>query len=314
MSSREKILSMLIGGLLGFLALQYVVNKRILEPLHAKDAEINNLLAQVATKQQELVIARDAVFDIEQWKQKSLPPEPGLAQTLYQDYLRALLEKSGIAKPKITPAAPNAQGENMRRLPFAVSARCDLSQLSRFLYDFHTSHLFHQVRRLQLTPAIQDGKLIGFDVNLSIEAISLPDALAKSELPKPKTNPAAKPPAPPGVYDLFVKKNLFQPTNLVDAQAKVEVVADTATNKDERADFYLTATLEENGIAKLWLTNRQTNTRMVVLQGEDLKIGGFAATVIQISSQQVLLKIADKVGAVRLGRNLASWAEVLPPR
>lgn len=314
MNRRETILSVLIGGLLGFLALQWGVTKKILDPLRAKDAEINSLLQQVADKQRELVTARDAEYDIEQWRQNSLPPEPGLAQTLYQDYLRVLLEKSGITRPKITPAAPNVQGENMRRLPFAVATRCGLGQLTRFLYDFHASNLLHQIRRLQVTPAVQEGKLIGFDVNLSIEALSLPDALSKSELPKPALNTPTRPLPTVEAFELLAKKNLFQPTNLVDAQVAVQEKSEESRQRDERADFYLTATLEENGVAKLWLTNRQTNTRMVVLQGEDLKIGGFAATVLQISSQQVLLRIADKVGAVRLGRNLASWTEVLPPR
>jgi hypothetical protein len=297
-----------VSCLLGYLAIQFVVKKNILEPLRAKDAEITNLVSQVAAKQKELYAAQDAEYDIRSWQARSLPADLSLAQTLYQDFLRQLLEEAEISRPKIAPSAPASQGNHYRRLPFLITARTGLAQLTRFLHSFESAGYLHQIRRLAIKPVVTEGKLDGFDVSLSIEAASLPDATTEGKLPKKPERPPLKVPTLADV-GVIAAKNVFQPTSLV--EASVEVVEEAKTEeKDERSSIYLTATLEENGVAKVWLTNRETNERSIIAEGEPISIGGMKGTVVEISAREVLFRVDDKVGAVRLGNNLASWSEV----
>lgn len=310
MNQRERLLGIGVAALLGYLAIQSIVKSRILEPLRAKDAELTALAQQVKDRQAALAAARDAQFDIEQWRTRSLPGNVSVAQTLYQDFLRDLLDKAGIAKPKVTPAAPIPQADHYRRLPFSISARAELGQLAHFLHSFHATGMLHQIRRLVLKPNVEEGKIQGFDVTLGIEAAALPDAKEKEKLPVPAPPPGKKPDATPlDAFALFSEKNIFQPTTLVGAAEKnKEGPAESET--DERADWFITATLEQGGVSKLWLTNKKTGKRIVAAEGEPIEVSGFRGKAVRIEPSAAVLKSGDKLGSVRLGQDLSAWKEV----
>lgn len=311
MNNREKILAAAVAILFAYMGLQWIVTKRIIEPLRAKDVELANLELSMKTKEAEVTKAKQAEADVENWKSRALPQKTDLARTLYQDYLRTLCADAGISNTTTTSTRPNARGTYFTRLPFTLRAPgCDLMQLTKLLYAFYSSDILHQIRRISLKPVIERGRLREFDVTLSIEAISMSDALAKDDLPKlkapPKGTPAPPPKRPITDFELFAKKNPFQPSRFIKSD---EIVRSTEPDHDERADYYVFGTVVEDGVGKVLLKNSKAGKILKVPVGEEVKIGGLQAKVVEVlPGQRVVLQVGSQLGSVVPGRSLASWS------
>lgn len=311
MNQREKLLAGVIVLILGYFGIEWFVTKIIAGPLREKDELLASAEKQVQAKQAELMNCRAAQFDLERWKSRALPANISLAQTLYQDYLHRQLAAAGIERPTITPSSPsNARGkEAFVRLPYHVQAQCDLKQLTRFLYSFYQSGVLSQIHRVSLSPIVRDDRLKAFDVSLDIEAVSMHDAKSKDALPAPPTG--TTPARTIEEYALISELNVFSPTKWTAKSAPIVAAPKSKPPAvDDRGNFYVRGTVIVDGIANLWLTNDKTKSRIVIPEGKELKIAGMEATVVKITSDQVVLRVDDKLGEVRLGGNLASWKQV----
>ncbi|MGL4464852.1 MAG: hypothetical protein ACRC1K_22080, partial [Planctomycetia bacterium] len=278
MNQREKVLGAVVVLIVGAYFAPKLFDGWLAAPLRAKDAELADLEKQVKNKLLERETTRDAEFDLGAWTAAALPGETNVAQTLYEEYLHQLLTTAKIEKPTVTPSAVQTKADHLVRLPFAVRMHCSLDQLADFLHRFYGTKLLHQVRRLSLKPIAPDGKTTPsdrFDVQLTVEAVSLADATAKDRLPAPSKGPSA--PMPPE-FTLFADKNVFRPTQL--APKGTDVAPAGAT---DRSQVVLTGSMVVDGAGKLWFTNRKTNTRLYVSVGEVLEAEGFRGDVVEAS-------------------------------
>lgn len=304
MNSRERWMTIAVAALLGFVAVRWVALRMVLEPLEQRDGQIAALSQQIATKQDELMLARDAEFDMNVWRQRALPADLARAQTLYQEYLRAWLAKENIDKPKIAPASPIRRGTDIVRLPFSISFRCDLGQLVRLLGQFYSSGMLHQIRRLSLRPFVETDQLKGIDVLLAIEAASMHDAMTKEGLPTAKARPLRVNPS----TSVFASKNLFQPTHLAPMEA---VVASDAKKSapDHRADTVVTAALVVDGVSRVWLMNNKSQERLVISQGQAFEMGPNQGKLLFASPREVVVEVNGERGSIRLGQTLDQWTK-----
>ena len=316
MNRREKILLGAVCAILGYLGLEWFIVNSVQGPIAAKEAQIEDLFGKIEAKRKELHAARIAQNDLARWRDRALPANVNLAQTAYQEFLRKLVEDVGIEAPTITPNAVfrNRKAGHFVRLPFTLTAKCGLDQLTRLLHRFYGSGLLHQVRGLSLTPVITDDAVRTFDLTLTIEAASMRDAAAKDGLPNvPPEAPDAPKLASLDHYAVFESKNVFQPTKLVDkAPPPPPRVAEPvrAVVEDDREDYKVTGTVEVDGVATLWLGNDETNQPLFVPEGEYLDIPGMRAKVIKVSPREVLLEVDGRRGPLELGQTLAAWEAI----
>lgn len=309
MNARERNLLIGLGAVVGAWILWTVVRSRIVEPLRLRDEQIVALASDVAAKERQVERAKRAAERIEQWRLVALPGDVSLAQTLYLDQLRRTLERSGIERPTIRTSRPIKRGDDYSRVPVGVDARCQLNELTSFLRQFDEAPILHQIRRLRIQPVVKDGRIEAYDCSLSIEALSMPDALAKDRLPTREDAEAVlakRPPRADHDFQLFAAKSPFQPTEIVDRGQRREP-SESQRTRDERNDTYLVAAVTVDGASEIWLRNRSSNARKVVPEGGAIEIEGFQGTVLKVSPDSVLLQVDDRVGPLSIGKNLAAW-------
>ena len=68
-----------------------------------------------------------------------------------------------------------------RKISFTLHAQAKLGELVQFMYEFYSAGFLHQIRKLDIKPNKNSRDL---DVDLSIEALSLPTAASKTQLSK----------------------------------------------------------------------------------------------------------------------------------
>lgn len=113
-------------------------------------------------------------------KEFSLPYDPELAKSAYQDWLLNLVKAHEMENASVDASQPRAmavkgrvrKGNRLvaRAFQFGVRAKTDLSHLTAFLYDFYRAGHLHKITSLALNP-VAGGRAI--DLNLSIEALAL---------------------------------------------------------------------------------------------------------------------------------------------
>ena len=311
MSARERLLALAVVGVLGVVGLRWGLNRYWFEPMSDRSAHIQRLQSQLLTRQGELYEAKVAKLHFDQWRRTALPRDLCLAQTLYQDYLRGLLEDASVTRPSITALAPRARGETYAVLVFSVRAECGLDRLSQLLRGFYQAPYLHAIRRLNIQPVGEDGRVASFDVLLAIEALAMPDTVATENLPTLDSDGPRERTVPSDWSTLLVEKKLFQPTRFAappPPPAKIAAVQATASPKpDDRGNIYVVGTVVVDGAANLWLVNRRTGEQLRFAEGSELRVDGMDANVLHVSPESVLLEVDGQVGTVRLRQSLLDW-------
>ena len=144
-------------------------------------AEQNKLTTEISTKQHQLKEAAAQAKRLADWQRRALPPDPVLARSLYQNWLRELAARAHFRGRRSLPTrastTSNPRGSRLRSAP-----RARLGDLVEFMYEFYAGGL--------PPPDPQDGRQAGrrfpqdLDVNCSIEAFSMATADSKDRLPK----------------------------------------------------------------------------------------------------------------------------------
>lgn len=310
MNRREKTLAIVFGVAVGVWILYSVVTSRIIDPLRSRSDQIAALEIQVASKQTDAMMAEQAAEELLRWRRLALPSDPSRAQTLYLEYVRRSLEESGITRPTFRPSPAGRPGEHYTPIGISIEAQCQLRELTRFLKEVAEAPLLHQVRHLRIQPVLKDDRIEAFDCSISLEALAMADSFTKDELPTRETAAEAlrdRPRRKIDEFDLFVRKNLFQPSELVLRPSTGGAGPQVVSGRDERKDYDVAASILLDGVSQIWLRHRASQSRKVVTEGGTIEIGGLTATVLKILPDVVLLQVDGKVGSIRIGQNLASW-------
>ena len=145
---------------------------------------------------------------LEEYAHLSLPADPTLARSLYQEWLLQLVDKYQFANASVDASQPapidiksrTKRGKKDRigyRIDYSLRGQTTLSKLSSFLDAFRQTGHLHKIRSVTMNPIGNDGRL---DVNLTIQVLSLDSsANAKSLGDWVMTDEASrnlKPPSP----------------------------------------------------------------------------------------------------------------------
>ena len=97
MKPREKLLA---GGLVGVLLLWQgglILDTFVFGPVQNRESDIAARDKSVFAKQRELRLSEAAARNLKDWNQRSLPPDPVVATSLYQNWLIELAAKTKLA-------------------------------------------------------------------------------------------------------------------------------------------------------------------------------------------------------------------------
>ncbi|MGA2254972.1 MAG: hypothetical protein ABSG53_09940, partial [Thermoguttaceae bacterium] len=232
--------------------------------------------------------------------------DPGLASTLYQNWLRGLAASVDppLSDFTLTSNVPRSAREHdqFTTISFTVHAHAKLSELVEFMYKFYSAGFLHQIRKMGLKP-IQNSR--DLDVSLTIEALSLPAAVSKTQLSK-EAGRGLQLTKLSDYRDPIVKRDFFAAYRRPQRERPRGV---------DPAEFaFVTAFTEVDGAAKVWIQDRMANKSLKLGAGESFTIGNVQGTVQTIlPGGEVIVDFDGHRRRLHDGHNLHGGVEIQGP-
>ena len=179
MNQREKVLAIAVAICLG-LGVIYFGGSSMLDG-------INRLSSQLKTLEKKQ-LDNKAIMDVglrdrgltKQYLDRSVHPKRTVANSMYRDWLLAIVTKSELSDPVVKAAGQGRLDKSklFHLFAFDVTGRGDLQQITRLLFDFYSVDHLHRIRRLHMKPV---GKSKNIELVMSIELMSLLAAPPRTE-------------------------------------------------------------------------------------------------------------------------------------
>jgi hypothetical protein len=191
MKKREKLLAAAAGVLVLLVASYYAVS-RVRSSFTQRGREIGKLQKQITQKKSMMRVGDEADKQIAAHGKRSLPVEPARAGSAYRAWLLDLMARAGFPdeQKKVTALPGRPHGDIYTQFSFLISARANLAQLTRFLFEFYSTDHLHRIKTAVMQPIADSNDI---DLTLQIEALSLdgrvrPNSDSNDELAKTPAN------------------------------------------------------------------------------------------------------------------------------
>ncbi len=306
MKRNEKIL---LGGLLAVLAVWQgwpLLHAVVFQPLDSRRAQIVKLdksIRENRVREKELDAAQARLKD---WAARSLPPDPIIASSLYQNWLLEFATKKRFSQLTVTPGRVDARAKNdvLFQISATIKAQARMEQLCDFLYEFRQAPLLHRIISLTIE-APQPPVPGGLNMTILVESLALKTSPARTTL---FADPAAASTLlvlaePRSAYDEIVRKNLFSRSFGGDQNA---------VNEAEFVEFRASFRQDDQQVA--WLYDRRTMARSALVAGKPFRIAGLEGTVLAVNKDHILLKIRDDEYRLNFGQNLTQRRRTSKPK
>ena len=284
MNQREKILAASVAFLVGLMVARMGWNK--IDRLYdQRGQQLSSLEKTVRDRQLDVERGKMAAERLNQWQRQSLPADPNLAQTLYQDWLRRQLDAAGFQNVEYRGQGSTARSRRVRRsayrqLSFTVDGRGSLEQLTQFLYEFYRADHLHQLQSLDVEP-IEDSDQL--DLIFKIEALILPGADRVDALSSGTSDRLAQ-------DDLSSYQETIVTRNLFARYAPPSPPTTAGDSADAAPQAIITGiTHDENGW-QAWVYIKTTKKMLRLHPGDPFEIGGLSGTIIRIGPREVVFE------------------------
>jgi len=250
------------------------------------------LEAAEALDDAEFAVARGerARRRLQDYKARSLPTDPDVAESLYQDWLRHQLADAGLKITKLADSVPRSRSNHYGELSVAVEASGTLAQLADFLYRFYTAPHLHRLSAATIVADKDGGNLTA---TFSVDALILADA--------PRVDALADGPRQTLPHSLEDFRKRLMDRNLFAAyQGKSN---ESGSNDGEVAGARLTGmTYGERG----WRLDVKLKSDEVqhFFQGDSISVGRFQGAVVELDGRRVVIETPAGRVELRLGQNL----------
>jgi len=289
---------------LGIVALFFVGDKAYRkfyeEPAkHAEDLK-KQLNKKLDDAKLELRKSKRVVQQLEDIEKKSLPWNAEMARARYQDWLLQLAEDAKLEGTSVDSGEPvpvtksdrrsRKSIELYKRFSFSVRGRGDLGQVTKFLYDFYRGGHLQKIRSLNLNPLGQGQQV---DMNLSVEAIALPNADREAEL----TSLVSEQLALPDVRDYqdIARRNFFGRGGTKSAWKQIVLSAVTS---------------DVHGTAEAWFKASDQKETLVLPVGQSLSRPSFDVLVVSLDDNAATVSVDGQLYRMTIGQSLADAAPV----
>ncbi len=299
---RERILAMTAGGLAVFMLLGVLLfggDSHSTTQLRTMEA---SLRGEVAKKQAAVVEALREVKQLAEWRKRALPPNPALAQSLYQTWLRELAGRCNFQKLTIVASENQSRRKAYTSIGFTLNGQASLGDVVQFLYGFYSAGHLHQIHSLDLSPAKNSTDL---EVKMIIQALSLPGATRKDRLTE-EPGQGLKLANLDDYRGPITKRDLFKPFR------EDRPVADNSL--DLARYVFVTGFTEVNGARQVWIQDRTAGKLWTLSEGGEFQVGRLHGTVRTIlPEREVIVDFDGRGRRLRSGDNLRGGVVIHEP-
>ncbi len=207
MNQRERLLAMIVGGVVIVLSLQWGFN-RYREGRDKRDQQIAQLESELQNANTIQLMGVSASDRINEFVSRSLPSDGDRAVGEYAAWLLMLMEASGVSDTDVKNLNSVASGDLYRAYTYRASAIGNMEEIVWLLHAFHRTDYLHRIRTMNIKPNRASGEL---QLQLSIDVLAMNDA--DPNQPPPKV-PSPLVAADVDVYaEPILNRNFFAPPN-----------------------------------------------------------------------------------------------------
>jgi hypothetical protein len=309
-NKREKILAGVFLGIVALSGGQDAVNAVVFGPLDAKDAQIAGLTQKVSNRELEFGRIEHAQRELRPLREQSLPPDPSVATTLYQNWLIETAKASGITSVQIVPSRAVEEDEVGYRIPVTVQGTMPTAQLGAFLDRFYSTPLLHRITSLSVTGSEGRGNSQP-RVTISLEALALKDANPRTDLSDVATivehaeTLSAEKLANVSARQFFTARDPFlRGYNGPPARPTRSTVPTRPAAVDPLTQIRLVASLHVNGQTEVWFFNSSTKQQTVVVEGSGFDFAGLQGRLLSADADAVVVEIDGEQRRLPMGQTL----------
>ena len=303
MNQREKILA---GAVLLLVAAWFGSSwyGNYQDALAAKRIAVQDAQARLADVNLALAEGRSAVQRLEAWQDRSLPNNRERALSLYKAWLLAKAKEAGLSVDDIKPTPRTTTSAAYSTIGYHIEATGPLSAVTAMLYEFYRSPQLQQITHLRLNRPVGESPI---RVTLTVEALSLPGAVATDSLPEGES-PRLK------LASLEAYQKSLGDRDLVNvyAPAKSEATADKPPAKTDDSQPHFSGTVGGGKGLQAWINFPATGETHYLSAGDSLKVGNVEGRILSIEPRALVWQGGEKKLRVALGQSLSDGQEIEP--
>jgi hypothetical protein len=303
MNRREKILAAAVVLLLAALGGSNLFG-RYREALDARVTAAQDARQRLAAVNMKLAKGRSAVRQMEEWQARSLPNDREKALSLYKAWLLDKAKTAGLEVTDINPTLPTASTA-YSALGYQIKASGSLSAVAAMLYEFYRNPLLHQITRLDLSRP-QGSKI---DVQLDVEAISLPGATVTESLPEGESKRLK-------LASLDEYQKSLSDRDLVSVYTpprppgEPRAARPTPPKFDDAEQAHFSGAVGSGAALQAWINVRTTGETLHLSAGDPIKVGTLEGQVVSVEPRSLVFEADGKKFRVALGQSLRSGKEI----
>lgn len=305
MNRRELLLAGLVVVLLGGLALRALHGKidSLATERRNERNSINELRDKARVDRKMGDIAEKKISD---YRARSLPSKPSVAESLYYHWLVDQLDEAGLEDIDVRAQPMVAGRRDFKNLTMNVQANGSLDALTKFLFAFYQADFLHKISRLRMIPS-GSGKSVG--MTMKVDALVLSDADSKDRLPEGTSGRLARDDAA-AYRDSFVARNIFAAYKPPPPSRPQQAVADKPKPKpkfDDASQAVVTGIVSnrDGGDAlEAWIDVKTTGEKLRLGAGETFQVGGIKGRIAAVELQAVVLETEEGRFKITVGSAL----------
>lgn len=211
------------------------------------------------------------------WGDRSLPTEPEVAKSLYQDWVRTTLAAAGLQELQVTDKTFNRRNVNYSEISLEAKGSGTMEQLVNFLYKFYAAPHLHRISAATVVPSENGAKLA---IAFTIDALTLPDSKRTNELAK---GPEQKLPQAEDAFSTsLASRNVFKP-HMPGSDPNAGLAGGARFSGISNGD---------NGYI-LWITTENPAKTRRFRIGDKVEYGSFTGTLVELDRRRAVFDTAN---------------------
>jgi hypothetical protein len=305
MQPREKLLVGVVGAL-ALLAGVWFVGRNVQASFTQRNGRIATLEKEVADKDQRIAAGAAASRRLDEFRQRSLPADAKLSQSLVQNWLLALVDRAKLKGGDVKPITAVASRGSFQLLRFTVRGQGTLPQMVDFLHSFYSQDYLHQAQILNLKRIEGTDQI---DMTLTVEVAIVPGAPARQKLEDAPSDRLAMH-SREDYRQAIVGRNVYAAYVPPRPRPLQRPEPPKPPPYDEARQAVVTAILDEGGAPQAWVSVRTSGKWLKLREGEAFSVGSLKGTVTRIGPQEIEILADGKRRLVALGKSLQEGREV----
>lgn len=300
----RRVLVLVLLGVVSWKVLYPVVS----QPLQAKRDLLASETRALDSLQSKLGLYTSYLQQIRSTGEKCLPPDSMTAAIRYQEWVRDICEKAGIADPNINIKEPVSEEFVGAKVQISIRSTASLESVGNLIDALSCASITQRVVRIELKDWDAVSNTIGVSVDL--------DAISLKDNPTFDPNLLNQEIVSRGIGRFLQDRSSFSryvpPRPIQDTMQNGEEMA-VSTTRPPRPDFLngilLVGVVQRNGAPRALFRDNVQGTDLVLELNQEMRVDDFTAIVASIDGGSITLARGDKLIRVSLGQTLRQSIE-----